>query len=324
VKDTCHMQPERFIMDINRTRQMMATIERGHLLTTIQARLLFMKGVNQDVRMEIARLILLPDNRRAHWTVVPENETQVDAEEKLRELGKLAQQLYMKLSNEGMIAASSVVSLFVAQEAGEPQEVPEVAQDHARPAYEPERDEEELPGPPPQPMEAETLNAIGDRRKPPYKPYKQPTANTTTTPRRSFTPRKFQAQPGSWQPGQKPAGGAQTASLFGVGAEGAERPPNLAGPTEGMVDQHGKPYKCYNCGRLHHIASGCKYQPVGGPEGDKSRELRRITSLREAARWIPEIMDQGVSDHFTDAGEQYCLFLNETVTLFDSCCSTMG
>jgi hypothetical protein len=90
-----------------------------------------------------------------------------------------------------------------------------------------------------------------------------------------------------------------------------------------MLDQTGKPYKCYNCGRLHHIASGCKYQlPVDGVEGDKPRALRRLESGMAAAHWIPDVMAQGLPDYFSS--QPYCMILSEAVATFDRNCEVFN
>ena len=103
-------------------------------------------------------------------------------------------------------------------------------------------------------------------------------------------------------------------ALFG--ADVTERPPNLTGPTEGQLDHNGKPYTCYNCGRLNHIDSGCNYQvPVVGADGDNPRELRRVANYLVVMEWMSEIMSKGIPDHFS--AEPYCMFLNESARVFD-------
>jgi hypothetical protein len=221
----------------------------------------------------------------------------------------MAQHLYTKMSVQGDIQASSVVSLFAVEEI-----------DRANPIYEEVEEDLELPGPPPLPETGDTLNAVGERPRRPFSRNSSPTSNRTTpfnrtgADRASNQRRPFQARPGAANLSQDTTGRAQTASLFGAEAT-TERQPNLVGPTVPQLDQHGKPYKCYNCGRPNHIASGCRYQPVDGEDGDKPRSLRRVTAAYAALDWVHVAREQGTPDHFQH--EAYCMWLHEAIDSAD-------
>jgi hypothetical protein len=233
----------------------MHTIERGYDLTTSQATILFVHGLNKELRKEMGRLLLIPGNTIKHWTEIPADESPEVSTIRLREYGELAQHLYTKMATEGDITSSSVISLFAVRDTGG-----QSSSEQANPIYEESKEEVALPGPPPLPSDTDSLSIIRDRRHTgdsPYRPAAKPFQQTSRTdapgPRK-----KFQTRPGLLNPGHNSSNNPLPASLFG--ADTTERPPNLTGPTEGMLDQNGKPYKCYNCGRLNHIASGCKYQ----------------------------------------------------------------
>jgi hypothetical protein len=212
------------------------------------------------------------------------------------------------MATEGDITASSIVSLFAVRETGGTT-VPETALQVRETAAVVEEEEEVLPGPPPIP---ETLNTIQRQDIRPFVPRARP--GQTPDTRKTFQPRPI-AQNLSLDPTST----ALPASLFGT--DTTERPPNLTGPTQDMLDQNGKPYTCYNCGRPNHIASGCKYQsPMDGVDGDKPRALRRVESSYRAADWIPDIMAQGLPDPQYFGSQPYCMILSEAVATWDRNC----
>jgi hypothetical protein len=179
--------------------------------------------------------------------------------------------------------------------------------------------------------EGDVLNAMGERAKPPFgrtpttertrpsfkderaqqSSNRAPPIRTAATFDRDRTRsrRPFQARPGASNLSLDPNGRTPTASLFGAEAT-PERPPNLVGVSVPQLDQNGKPYICYNCGRPGHIANGCKYHaPVEGSDGDKPRALRHVASVRDTLKWVHDIREQGVPDNFKN--EAYCMWLHE-------------
>ena len=198
----------------------------------------------------MGRLLLIPGNKIKHWTVIPADEPPEVSTVRLQEYGELAQHLYTKMATEGDITSSYVISLFAVRDTGG-----QYSSDQANPIHEESDEEVELPGPPPLPSDTESLSVIRDRRRTgdsPYRPAAKPFQQTSRT--NALDPRtKYQTRPGSLNPGQNAPSNSLPASLFG--ADTTERPPNLTGPTEGQLDHNGKPYECYNFGRLNHIAS---------------------------------------------------------------------
>ena len=83
-KDTSEIQPERFMMDPVKTREMMSTIERAYDLTTSQATILCVEGLNKEIRKEMGRLMLTPNNTIKHWSVIPEDEPPEVSTQRLR------------------------------------------------------------------------------------------------------------------------------------------------------------------------------------------------------------------------------------------------
>ena len=72
---TSALQPERFMMDLKKTRQVMHTIEMGYDLTTSQATILFVNGLNTELRKEMGRLRLISGNTIKRWTKIPAEES---------------------------------------------------------------------------------------------------------------------------------------------------------------------------------------------------------------------------------------------------------
>ena len=72
-----------------------------------------------------------------------------------------------------------------------------------------------------------------------------------------------------------------------------------------MQDRNGEHYTCYSCGRKHHIAVGCKYEPVEGAGGDRARALRSITTVHQASEFLYEVLEQGIPT----TEEPYCMVL---------------
>ena len=78
------------MMDLTKTREIMSTIGRAYDLTTSQATLLFVDGLNKEIRKEMGRLLLAPNNTIQHWSVIPEDEPSEVSTLRLREYGTLA------------------------------------------------------------------------------------------------------------------------------------------------------------------------------------------------------------------------------------------
>jgi hypothetical protein len=55
--------------------QVMHTIEMGYDLTTSQATILFVNGLNTELRKEMGRLLLIPSNTIKRWTKIPAEES---------------------------------------------------------------------------------------------------------------------------------------------------------------------------------------------------------------------------------------------------------
>ena len=61
-KDTYDIQPERFMKDLVKTIEMMSTIGRAYDLTTSQSAILFVEGLNKEIKKEMGRLMLAQNN----------------------------------------------------------------------------------------------------------------------------------------------------------------------------------------------------------------------------------------------------------------------
>jgi hypothetical protein len=116
--DTSALQPERFMMDLKKARRMMHTIERGYLLTTSQATILFVHGLKKELRKEMLRLIGMPGSEIKHWPMIPADEAPEVSTAILREYGDFAQHLYTTMSAEGDITATMVISAFAVRDTG--------------------------------------------------------------------------------------------------------------------------------------------------------------------------------------------------------------
>ncbi len=196
VKETAELQPERFMMDLTKARHSMHTIERGYELTISQATILFVHGLNKELRKEMRRLLIIPGNKIKHWTVIPADEAPEVSTVRLREYGELAQHLYTKMATEGGGTASLVISLFAVRDTG--------GSDQANPIYEESEEEVELLGPPPLPSDMDSLSIIRDRRRAgdsPYRPAAKPFQHTPMIDSLGLR-KKYPPRPGSLNPGQ--------------------------------------------------------------------------------------------------------------------------